>query len=98
MKIVKTVLFTIIISLLFIFCTNKKSKKESEINFTNIELIGKWEKGYEKKINNLGLVVYSDIKITYYSNKQTTNILLLKLAEEGEKIIMSVNKLKFEKE
>ncbi len=51
-----------------------------------------------KKTNNLDLVIQPKVKITYYSNKQTANTLLLKVAEEDEKIIMSANKLYYKKE
>tara|TARA_R110001592_G_scaffold163037_5_gene396762 strand:+ start:2323 stop:2502 length:180 start_codon:yes stop_codon:yes gene_type:complete len=56
------------------------------------------EKMALKKTNNLDLVIQPKVKITYYSNKQTANTLLLKVAEEDEKIIMSANKLYYKKE
>lgn len=142
MKTLKTILFAIILSLLFTFCANNKSEKNSERNFTNIELLGKWnqvstdeslkdkdskiesiqlvndsiaeiqlinstgerilkgkwENGFEKNLKNSGLVFKSDIKITYYPDKQNTTILLLKVFEKNKNIIMSGNKLQFEKE
>lgn len=139
MKIFKTILFSIILSLLFTFCANKKSEENSERIFTNVELIGKWnqmnideslkdkdskiksihlvndtiaeihligkrvikgkwENGFEKKSEDLGLAIKSDIKITYNTDKQNANILLLKVSEKNKKLIMSAYELQFEKE
>ncbi len=137
MKILKTIVFTITVFLLFTFCANNKSEKNAKSNFTNTELkgrwnqanshkdskiesiqllndsiakiqlinsdgekflMGKWENRFDKKLKNLNLVFNSDIKITYYPDKQNTTVLLLKVSEENEKLIMSGNDLKFIKE
>lgn len=61
-------------------------------------LIGRWENGFNKKLQKFDLEFESDIKVTYFPDKYNTNILLLKLSKENEKIVMSADKLKFEKE
>jgi hypothetical protein len=137
MKTLKPILFAIILSLLFTFCANNKSEKNNERNFTNTELIGKWNQvindkdskiesiqlvndsiakiqlisssgekvlmgkwknGFDKKFKNSDLVFKSDIKITYYPDEQNTNVLLLKVSEENNKLVMSGNNLKFKRE
>jgi len=137
MKTLKTILFAILVSLLFTFCAKNKSEKNNEINFTNTELIGKWnqeindkdskiksiqllndsiakiqlinssgenilmgkwENGFEKKFENSDLVFNSDIKITYYTDKHNTNVLLLKVSEENKKLFMNGYNLKLKKE
>ncbi|MFI8380593.1 hypothetical protein [Leeuwenhoekiella sp. NPDC079379] len=137
MKTLKTILFAIMVSLLFTFCAKNKSEKNNEINFTNTELIGKWnqeindkvskiksiqllndsiakiqlinssgenilmgkwENGFEKKFENSDLVFNSDIKITYYTDKNNTNVLLLKVSEENKKLFMNGYNLKLKKE
>lgn len=138
MKIFKTILFSIILSLLFTFCANRKSEENSERLFTNVELIGKWnqimdeslknksskiksihlvndtvaeihlidekvlmgkwEDRFEKESADLGIAIESDIKITYNTDNQNANILLLKVFEKDTKLIMSAYELQFEKE
>jgi hypothetical protein len=61
-------------------------------------VIGKWENGFEKELKNLDLVIETDIKITYYPDKNSTVILLLEISEENNKLIMTGDKLKFKKE
>jgi len=142
MKSLKIIISFAILSLLFTFCVNKKSEKNSERNFNISELIGmwnqvntdeslknkdskiesiqlvndsvaeiqlvnstgervvigKWENGFEKELKNLDLVIETDIKITYYPDKNSTVILLLEISEENNKLIMTGDKLKFKKE
>lgn len=91
---------------------NKKGSKIESIRFVNdsiakIQLIdsageriinGSWENGFEKNWKNSGLVFKSDIRITYYPNKQNKNILLLKVSEKNNSLFMGGNKIKFKKE
>mgnify|MGYP003643622627 CR=1 FL=1 len=49
MKILKTILFVITVSLLFTFCAEKNSQR----NFTNNELIGKWSQINNDKVFNI---------------------------------------------
>ncbi len=61
-------------------------------------LNGKWENGFNKKLEMFDSEIESDIKVTYFPDKNNTHILLLILSKENDKVVMSGEKLKFEKE
>ena len=87
MKTLKTILFAIIAPLLFTFCANNKSEKNNEINFTNTELIGKWNQEIndkDSKIKSIQLLNDSIAKIQLI-NSSGENILMGKWENGFEK-------------
>ena len=62
------------------------------------KISGTWKNQFEKEIKLLGLKIESDICITYFLDDNHPNMLLLKLGEKDEKLIMSAGNNKFKKE
>lgn len=62
------------------------------------KLAGTWKNQFEKEIKILGLKIESDISITYFLDDNHPNMLLLKLSERNEKLIMTAQNYKFKKE
>ena len=61
---------------------------------------GKWEMGSEKIVGSVSFIsvsVQSDVKISFYLD-HTIHVLLLKLWEENNKMVMTSHDYRFEKE
>ncbi len=130
-----------VLILLLTFCTNQRSEKSLDRDYTSAELIGKWNQvtpdkslgdidpkigfiqlvndsiaevqiidsngerkifgtwktKFEKGIEKLGIKIESDISITYLLDDNHPHMLLLKLSEENEDIIMTSDNYKFKK-
>ena len=133
---------SIVLLLLLTFCTNQSSKKSRDGDYTNAELIGKWNQvsadkslndtdpkikfiqlvndsiaevqiiestgekklsgtwknKFKKEIKKLNIKVESDISVIYFLDDHYPQMLLLRLSEENEKLIMTVKNYKFKKE
>lgn len=71
MKTLKTISFTVIASLLFTCCGKNKSEQNNQTNFTNTELIGKWNQAVnnkDSKIESIQLLNDSIAKIQIISS------------------------------
>ena len=132
----------IVLLLLLTFCTNQRSKKSHDRDYTSAELIGKWNQvsadnslndtdpkikfiqlvndsiaevqiidstgetkvygkwknRFKKGIKKVNIKIESDIMIAYSLDDHHIIMLLLELGEENEKLIMTAQNYKFEKE
>ncbi len=73
---------------------------EVQINDLNGErkVIGTWINKFEKEIGKTGIKIKSDISITYFIDEHHPHMLLLRLNEKNEKLIMISGNYKFQKE
>ena len=82
---------------------NDSIAKISFIDSTGARLVmGKWVNGYKKELKNkaldIKLYVTSDIKITFWQNKNQLYHLLIMLSEKDNKLTMTGYNLVLEKE
>src|SRR5690606_22223617 len=52
------------------------------------KVLGTWKNKFEKEIGKTGIKIESDILITYFIDEHHPHMLLLKLSEKNEKLIM----------